>query len=283
MQKKKYLFGAFGIFTITLSIFLVAWNSVLSGFLNFIPRIKNQNFIKLNINSEKEHNSWPDFFDDYSFQKFLDDNHTLSKWYNPDDVVKIESDFTYNNSRNFYLREEAAIAFADMARAFSNAFDFKAKLSINSARRSPEYQKKLSASCSNWRCAKPWTSEHEAWLALDIWVNWWNIKSWNGKYYQWLYDNAHLYGFHNTYQKWIEVDWKIVEAWHWRYVGKDLATTLHENNQTIAEYFYENIEKSDLNEEIEIVSDWIDINKKDENKWNKEDIKELIKLIDSLE
>jgi LAS superfamily LD-carboxypeptidase LdcB len=78
---------------------------------------------------------------------------------------------------------------------------------------------------------------------LDLWVNGGNIKAWSGKYYQRLVDNAHKYGFHNSYQKWMEVDGKIIEPWHWRYVWVDLATYLHEHNQTFAEYFYEKIEQ----------------------------------------
>jgi len=184
-----------------------------------------------------------DFYSDNSFQKFLDDKHSLST-NKILDIVKINSDFTTNKSSDFSLRKEAAEAFEKMAWAFSNAFDYKAKLTINSAWRSQNYQRKLVSNCSNTRCAKPWTSEHEAGLALDLWVNWWNINALNGKYYQWLKDNAHLYGFHNTYQKWMEVDWKMVEPWHRRYVWVELATLLHENNQTFSEFFYEKVEKS---------------------------------------
>ena len=183
-----------------------------------------------------------DFYSDTSFQKFLDDNHPLSQNYEAKDIVKINSDFTSNRSSNFMLREEAAEMFEWMARAFSNAFEFKAKLTINSARRSQSFQRQLSKNCSNARCANPWTSEHEAGLALDLGVNGWNIKAWSWKYYQWLIDNAHLYGFHNSYQKWMEIDGKMVEPWHWRYVWTWLATLLHDRWQTFAEYFYENIE-----------------------------------------
>ncbi len=183
-----------------------------------------------------------DFYSDISFQKFLDDNHPLSSNYEANDIVKINSDFTSNKSSDFMLRKEASEMFEWMAREFSNAFGFKAKLTINSARRSQAYQRKLISTCSAWRCAKPGTSEHEAGLALDLWVNGWNIKAWSGKYYQRLMDNAHKYGYHNSYQKWIDVDGKIVEPWHWRYVWVDLATYLHDHNQTFAEYFYENIE-----------------------------------------
>lgn len=187
-----------------------------------------------------------DLYSDDSFQKFLDDNHTLTKNYEAKDIVKINSDFTFNKSSNFMLRKKAAEMFEGMAWAFSNAFGFKAKLTINSARRSQAYQRKLAANCSNARCAKPWSSEHEAWLALDLGVNGWNIKAWSGKYYQRLNDNAHLYGFHNSYQKWMEVDGKMIEPWHWRYVWVELATILHDRNQTFAEYFYENIEQKNL-------------------------------------
>ncbi|MBO7505135.1 hypothetical protein J6T66_03165 [bacterium] len=69
--------------------------------------------------------------------------------------MKINSDFTSNKSSDFYLRKEAAEAFASMARAFSNTFGFKAKLTINSARRSQTYQRKLAANCSTSRCATP--------------------------------------------------------------------------------------------------------------------------------
>ena len=117
-----------------------------------------------------------DFYSDSSFQRFLDDNHLLSENYEADDIVRINSDFTTNDSSKFYLREEAATQFADMARAFSNAFDFKAHLTIDSAWRSQAYQRKLSSNCSVWRCATPWASEHEAWLALDLWANGGNIK-----------------------------------------------------------------------------------------------------------
>jgi D-alanyl-D-alanine carboxypeptidase len=69
-------------------------------------------------------------------------------------------------------------------------------------------------------------------------VNGGNILGNNRKYYQWLTDNAHFRGFHNTYQKGIEIDGKMVEPWHWRYVGVELATYLHDSGQTFAEYFY---------------------------------------------
>ena len=180
-----------------------------------------------------------DTYSDDSFQKFLDKEHPFSViTYEPNDLKVIESDFTANNSRNYLLREEAGKQFADMAWSFQNDFQWKRKLSINTAYRSYEVQSYLMRSyCvwKQWQCALPWTSEHQAWLALDLWVN---NRSLDIISITWLRENAYKWGFHNSYQKGVEVDWQIVEPWHWRYVGVDLAKELYEKNQSIAEWYY---------------------------------------------
>ena len=53
-----------------------------------------------------------------------------------------------------------------------------------------------------------------------------------------MQDNAYKYGFHNTYQRGVAVDWFLVEKRHWRYVWVDLANYLHKIDKTFAEYFY---------------------------------------------
>ncbi len=180
-----------------------------------------------------------DISTDQSFQKFLDeDNPFTTTTYKPNDLVAITSHFTHNDASKFWLREEAAFQFADMARAFANTFNFKQKLSIVSAYRSPMFQASLARNCSTTRCASAGTSEHEAGLALDLGVNGGNILWGWGTYYQRLANNAHLYGFHNTYQKGFDIDGKMIEPRHWRYVGVELATHLHITNQSFAEFFY---------------------------------------------
>ena len=177
--------------------------------------------------------------DDDSFQRFLDKEHPFFDIdYEPSDLKAIESDFTANNARNYLLREEAWKAFADMAWNFWNDFSWKQRLSINTAYRSYGVQKYLMTSyCAgrSWQCALPWTSEHQAWLALDLWVN---GRSLDNASFQWLQNNAHKWWFHNTYQKWIEIDGQISEPWHRRYLWVELATQLHEKNQSFAEWYY---------------------------------------------
>jgi LAS superfamily LD-carboxypeptidase LdcB len=121
-----------------------------------------------NVEYEEVAHEGIDLFSEHSFQKFLDDNHALPPSYHPSDLVAIHSDFTTNASSHYQLRQEPATKFAEMARAFANAFDFKAKLSLTSAYRSPKYQKQLADNCSAERCATMGTSEHEAGLAVDL-------------------------------------------------------------------------------------------------------------------
>lgn len=50
---------------------------------------------------------------------------------------------------------------------------------------------------------------------------------------KWLAENAYKYGFILSYPK--QNTYYQYEPWHWRFVGTDLATKLHNNNQ----YFYD--------------------------------------------
>ena len=108
--------------------------------------------------------------------------------------------------------------------------------------RSYNYQKGIKdRGCPDNLCAKAGFSEHQSGLAIDIysasseknWVNDNNLK----KHFSWFKSNAHKYGFHNSYQKWLEVDWYEVEPWHWRFIWEKLATYLYENSMTIAEFY----------------------------------------------
>jgi len=186
-----------------------------------------------------------DFESDDSFHKFLHDkNPFIDKSYVPTDLLPINSNFTANNAKAFKLREEAWLQFADMARHFRNTFSGD-KLFIASAYRSKGFQDfMIQKWCALLRCAKSGTSEHQAWLAVDIkvitkWGKWYSLDAaYPNKYYDWFKAHAADFWFHNTYQKGVEVDGKMVEWRHRRYVWKELATILMENNQTFAEYYF---------------------------------------------
>ena len=82
--------------------------------------------------------------------------------------------------------------------------------------------------------AVPGTSEHELGLALDINAAV-GTDSW--EVYTWLADNAYQYGFILRYplgkEKITGIDY---EPWHYRYVGKDVALEIYQQDITLEEY-----------------------------------------------
>ena len=86
--------------------------------------------------------------------------------------------------------------------------------------------------------ARPGHSEHNSGLAIDIAFNGHNfneIEKYEG--YEWILENLHSYGFILRYPKEKErITQYGYESWHLRYVGKELATFLYENDLTLDEY-----------------------------------------------
>ena len=164
---------------------------------------------------------------------------TLS--YIPDDLVGVSSEFVYDAKWGVStLSSVANTALQEMAEQYQK--EFNQKMTVVSAYRSYSYQAGIKARwCPDNLCAKAWYSEHQSWLWVDFWsassLSVWKNNPTLWKNYQWLANNAHLYGFHNTYQKGIEIDGYEIEPWHWRYLWVPLATHLKENDLTFAEFY----------------------------------------------
>ena len=255
-RTKIVLLTAFFTFAFTL-LFLVLMQNVQASSPSSSPIriVAVVDSSDLDIESAVQHDIVPDFgvqhqsptfdFDsDDSLQKYLHTDHPFDNTsYIPQDLVYVDSDFIANTSKIFKLREEAALEFADMAWHFWDTFSGD-KLYIVSAYRSKKLQDYLIEQwCSLLKCAKIGTSEHQAGLAVDLRVitKWWKWYSLDlarpNKYYDRLKNNAAQFWFHNTYQKGIEIDGKIVEWRHRRYLWTELATILADNQQTFAEYY----------------------------------------------
>ena len=187
-----------------------------------------------------------DFETDSSLQKFVTSNISFNeKSYIPSDLVSFSWTYIIDSKWNWELRSEAMENLKNLNKAFYEYF--WRNLVVVSSYRSYEYQVWIkSRGCPDNLCAKAWFSEHQSWLAIDLFeastnYNWKNNSTLN-KYYVWLDENAHKYWFHNTYQRWLKIDWYEIEPWHWRYLWVDFATYLKEKNLTIAEY-YNSLEK----------------------------------------
>ena len=197
-------------------------------------------------------NDWysKDFDTDTSLNERLIVNkfYHLNEDYAPEDIVNIPIKYAYDNNR---LRQIALDKYTELWQA---AYDDGIKFIINSSYR--EYNKQLSIyeDYKNWygeekanaQAAKPGYSEHQTGLALDVFSTdnqlTGTFKDSNG--YKWLKENAYKYGFIERYPEGKEyLTGYEFESWHWRYVGVEAATVVHNENITYDEYYAYYIEK----------------------------------------
>lgn len=83
--------------------------------------------------------------------------------------------------------------------------------------------------------AVPGTSEHQIGLSVDINAD--ITKCSQDDVYQWLNDNAYKYGFIKRYPSdKTDITGVSNEPWHYRYVGKDAANIMKEENLCLEEY-----------------------------------------------
>lgn len=81
-------------------------------------------------------------------------------------------------------------------------------------------------------------SEHQSGLAIDVSSNNADILTFEmSSSFKWMKENAHRYGYILRYQKGKEdITGYKYEPWHYRYVGKEIATLLHQTGMTYDEY-----------------------------------------------
>ena len=165
----------------------------------------------------------------------------LSEDYVPENLVKISSSYAYAGN---IVREDVLEAFIEMANV---AREEDIVLIINSSYRSYQDQDEI----WNYRkllygkdkadqfAARAGYSEHQSGLSIDIAQ--FNSKEEdfeNTEGFKWLSDNAHKYGFILRFKKDAEdITGYEYESWHYRYVGVEAATKIHDENITYDEYY----------------------------------------------
>ncbi len=178
----------------------------------------------------------------------------LPSTYEPDDLEEISS--KYFISGNAYVRKmrhEAKVAFEALSEA---SIANQTPVYGQSAYREYEKQEKLYQNAvsemgqqkADNDTARPGHSEHQTGLTIDVS----STKAGNmlvfekTTSYTWMQNNAHKYGFILRYPKDYEnIHGFMYESWHYRYVGVEVATDMHDNypNLTYDEYYYQNIDK----------------------------------------
>lgn len=145
------------------------------------------------------------------------------------------------------MRDEAATAleqlFADCKAATGKELytvsGFRSYYTQNSI-----YQRKLEKVGSQKKAdnyvARPGASEHQLGLAMDI--GWDEYQGTSDKFPQskagaWCTENCWKYGFILRYQTgWEDVTGYKTEEWHFRYVGKEHAACIYQNQMPLEEY-----------------------------------------------
>lgn len=172
----------------------------------------------------------------------------LESTYEPNDLVfledvnKINPDETYRH----YLRKVAYNALKEM---FNKAERENIYLYSQSAYRSYDKQNEIynryvrlnGKLLADTFSARPGHSEHQTGLAVDVNNKYasWELDETFGetKEGKWIAQNAHNFGFIIRYPKEKEnITGYKYEPWHLRYVGKDVAKIIYEENLTLEEY-----------------------------------------------
>jgi len=175
--------------------------------------------------------------------------YSLEEKYEPKDLVTISNKYYYGSDHK--IRQ---IVYDNFINMWNAAYEENIYLIINSSYRTYESQKSVYDSYKDTRgteyadeiAARPGYSEHQTGLALDIFSKENSlISNFKGSTaHTWLTNNAYKYGFIERYPEGKEkITGFAPEAWHWRYVGKEVATYIHNNNITFDEYYTYFIEK----------------------------------------
>lgn len=164
--------------------------------------------------------------------------NSLNKDFVPDDLERIQSKYADGTQK---LRKEAKEKFEEMCDYLET---INLHLIANSAYRSYTDQEELYNEYVTIRgkynadisSARPGYSEHETGLAVDVGSKNSNIFA-NSEEYKWMKDNSYKYGFILRYPKGKEyIMGYMFESWHYRYVGVDIATYIHDNDLIFEEY-----------------------------------------------
>lgn len=192
----------------------------------------------------------PQLLAKYSKVYFLNEN------YIPSALADIDTSYLFEPSRTFQIHAEVRDHLYDMLNA---AADDGIDLKIISAYRSFGTQAALKASykvtygagSANAFSADQGYSEHQLGTALDFTTP--SVGSTFAGFdkteaYAWLTHNAYKYGFILSYPK--SNAYYQYEPWHWRFVGMDLATKLHDDNQ----FFYD-LDQREINGYLSTIFD----------------------------
>ncbi len=193
------------------------------------------------------------FYENVKDSPNKDTNLVLVNKYNylgEDYVPKLEMINEKYTSDKKYMTKDAAKAFEELAKdALKEGYNIRAI----STYRSYKYQTQLynkyelqdGKEKADTYSARPGYSEHQTGLAVDVDNTKVTYTSFGTtKEFTWMKKNAYKYGFILRYTKEYEtITGYTNEPWHYRYVGKEIATYIQNNPMTYEEYYVRFLDK----------------------------------------
>ncbi len=159
----------------------------------------------------------------------------LDEDYVPEDLVEVEN--------GKYMRREAAEEMKSMINDLKSTGLY---IQAQSGYRSYSYQEELyegyveknGQKAADAESAKAGHSEHQTGLAMDLSIDGTLDESFGDTpQFDWLSDNAYKYGYILRYKKdKVYMTGYAYEPWHYRYVGVEAATIIHNEDITYEEY-----------------------------------------------
>ncbi len=217
----------------------------LDRYLDYIPKNPDKSIddciALVNVNRDKP------YYEDLQTTKesdgiamLVNKYHALSKDYEPDDIVKVSTTYSYSGMS---LKKEAYDAFKKLA---DDAKKEGYTIVILSSYRTYEYQDELWSKRKNKNgieqadayAARAGSSEHETGLAIDVADYNHPMNFGEQESFTWMINNSYKYGFILRYPEGKEnITGYDYEAWHYRYLGPELATKVYNEGITYDEYY----------------------------------------------
>ncbi len=207
---------------------------------------EEETVLLVNIGFDRGYYENPNMVKTYSDTILVNKFNQLEEDFIPPDLVSVSEDYAVDDEQK--LQKIAYDAFIKMA---NEAKKEDLHLLVNSSYRSFQdqvgtyqfYEELYGTNYVNRYVTKAGFSEHQTGLAIDVKARDVNVFA-NSNEFTWMKENAHLYGFVMRYPEDSEhITGCAYEAWHYRYLGVELATYLYENNMTYEEYYVRFLDK----------------------------------------
>ena len=166
----------------------------------------------------------------------VNEQNRLSADYVPEGLVNL-----YQNRHSFRLANADIFLTRETYEAAERMFHAAEEQNVNgfiitSGYRSYQRQQEVYAQYEPGKAQQPGASEHQTGLAFDV-----TTETSNGfestPQYAWLSQHAHEFGFIQRYPaNKSDITGISYEPWHYRYVGVDAATRMHNSGQTLEEF-----------------------------------------------